>query len=142
MYSENCIAMSYGCTDRDEDVGPGERSVQEAQHITKKGLFTRNAQEWWCEEFLDNGVKLLNRFALKSCMAHVAPDGDQSRPLEDFTNGFYSGQQINRELAYHVMPCTPVAVHDPEQLGSAIESKTDWCIAIGMLREQLIVGCI
>ena len=36
----------------------------------------------------------------------------------------------------------PVAVRDPEQLGSDIESKTDWCIPFDMRREQLIVECI
>ena len=54
MCSDLNIMMDYGCTDRDEDVAEGERSVQEAQHITKKGLFARNCYEWWWEEFLEH----------------------------------------------------------------------------------------
>ena len=105
------IKMDYRAKDKYTDTCYGEAAVKIMEQTMKIILFRQNLPGWWWVICAIHACWLLNRFPVKSTLANVSPDGDMSRPIEDFTGGWYSRAQINRELSYQVMPGTPLLVH-------------------------------
>ena len=99
---------------------------------------TRNAQETDWDIFWDSGVWLLNRTIAKSATAERSPDGDQERPFERFTHGWYSRARCNSELAYFEMPHTPLLVHDGGMSNAQAGSRVTWMVAKSMFMDQII----
>ena len=133
------IRMMYAAKDRYEDTSHAERLMGLLEVHTKAILFEMNLpEEFWVMACM-GAVWLLNRLPKTAALAEASVDGDCARPIEKFTLGWYSRSQINRELAYHVQPGTLVLAHDVHTAGSTIDSKVEWKVAKGMLREQLVV---
>ena len=62
--------------------------------------------------------------------------GDQARPLELITGGFYSRRQIDRELSYYIHIGTPALVHNNKAKGSTLGPKSQWGVAVGMHQRE------
>ena len=73
-----------------------------------------------------------------SADAERSPYGDQERPIERFTHGWFSRARCNAELAYCEMPHTPILVHDTGITNSSGESKVVWKVVRGMFMDQII----
>ena len=87
---------------------------------------------------MKQAIWLLNRFGRIATEESISSDGDQPRPLENFTGFQYSRRQIDRELSYFVPVGRPTLVHMTKVKGSAITPKSRWAVPIGMYREQVI----
>ena len=132
------VRMWYTSHDRFEDTAEAESTVNISSVAGKKGMMMRNADEEEWDLFWDHGLFLLNRTIAVSGIAERSPDGDQARPIEIFTHGFYSRARCNRELAYSVVPHTPMLVHDPKVSNASMQSKVVWMYAEEMFMDQVI----
>jgi site-specific DNA-cytosine methylase len=127
----------YTPADRKEEAGTAERACGIVEVVTKAALMQQNLPPQWWVRAASQAVWLLNRFPSSATHALAPPDGDQARPLEVCTGGFYSRRQIDRELSYFVPLGTPALVHDVSVKGSELAPKTTWGIAVGMYREAV-----
>ena len=128
----------YKPSDRKEESGTAERACGVIEVVTKSILMQQNLPPHWWVRAARQAEWLLNRFPSTVTAALASPDGDQARPLEVITAGFYSRRQIDRELSYYVPIGTPALVHDTKVKGSSIKPKTAWGISVGMYRESVI----
>ena len=133
------VRMFYVSHDRYEDSAEAESTVRIVSVQGKKGLMARNAPETDWDIFWDSGVWLLNRTIAKSASSERSPDGDQERPIERFTHGWYSRARCNSELAYFEMPHTPLLVHDGNMSNAQAGSKVTWMVAKSMFMDQVII---
>ena len=127
----------YKPADRKEESGTAERACGIVEVATKAALMQQNLPPQWWVRAANQAVWLLNRFPSSATHALTPPDGDQARPLEICTGGFYSRRQIDRELSYFIPVGTPALVHDVKTKGSTLAPKTVWGIAVGMYREAV-----
>lgn len=135
------VRMEYISPDRHEQAGRAERAVALIEQTTKAILMQNNlAPDWWWRAAAQ-AAYLQNRFPKQSGSHMVPLDGDRARPLELYTDGYYSRKQIDRELSYFVPVGTPCLVHEPEVKGSSIAPKVRWGIAAGMDREVCKFMC-
>jgi hypothetical protein len=127
----------YKPADRKEESGTAERACGIVEVTTKAALMQQNLPPQWWVRAANQAVWLLNRFPSSATHALTPPDGDQARPLEVCTGGYYSRRQIDRELSYFVPVGTPALVHEVKAKGSELAPKTVWGIAVGMYREAV-----
>ena len=130
--------MHYSDAQRKETVSHGERAIGILEVTGKSCLWQVGLPaEEWPDSFMA-ACWLLNRFPAVSAVSRDPVDGDVIRPLEALTMGWYSRSMINSELCKFVLPGTLVLKHDIAD-GSALIPKSQWAVARGMLRQQLIV---
>ena len=127
----------YTPADRKEEAGTAERACGITEVVTKAILMQQNLPPQWWVRAAHQAVWLLNRFPSSATHTLTPPDGDQIRPLEACTGGFYSRRQIDRELSYYVPLGTPALIHETKVKGSELTPKTVWGIAVGMYREAV-----
>jgi hypothetical protein len=127
----------YKPSDRKEEAGTAERACGVVEVATKAILMQQNLPPQWWVRAAHQAVWLLNRFPSSATHTLTPPDGDQVRPLEACTGGFYSRRQIDRELSYFVAVGTPALIHETKAKGSTLAPKTIWGIAVGMYREAV-----
>lgn len=134
------VRMEYISKDRHEQ-NPAERHVGIAECVIKSLLMERNLPPNWWSRAAADAEFLLNRFPPISTDAAIPIDGDRYRPIELFTDGFYSRRQCDRELNYYVPVGTPCLVHDTRVKGSGLAPKVRWGVACGMQRETPYFVC-
>jgi site-specific DNA-cytosine methylase len=127
----------YKPSDRKEEAGTAERACGIVEVVTKAILMQQNLPPQWWVRAAHQAVWLLNRFPSSATHTLTPPDGDQIRPLEACTGGFYSRRQIDRELSYFVAVGTPALIHETKAKGSTLAPKAIWGIAVGMYREAV-----
>ena len=128
----------YKPSDRKEEAANAERACGIVEVVTKSALYQARLPVSWWSRCAVQAEWLLNRFPVTTRDISVPMDGDQARPIELATGGFYSRRQIDRELSYFIPVGTPSLVHDPKAKGSTLGPKSYWAIAVGMMREQVI----
>ena len=134
------VQMEYISKDR-HDQNPAERHIGIVECTIKSILMQNNLPpSWWTRAACDAEF-LLNRLPPISTDAAVPLDHDIARPIELFTNMFYSRRQCNREINYYVPVGTPCLVHDTRIKGSNLSPKVRWGIACGMQRETPYFVC-
>ena len=116
----------YKPNDRKEESGTAERACEVVEVVTKSILMQQNLPPHWWVRAARQAEWLLNRFPSTVTSVLTSPDGDQARPLEVITAGFYSRKQIDRELSYYVPIGTPALVHNTKVTGSSIKPKAAW----------------
>ena len=125
----------------DRDVSEAERTCCIVEKGLKKGLCQQNLHPvfWiWVYDFF---LWCANRLATVSNSALRSPDGDQSRPLEDFTFGLYSRARISRELCSATPPGTPILAKVQKVRGSSLgELRSEWLVTLCMHQDQVIAS--
>ena len=130
--------MFYASHDRFEDTCEAESTVHIVPLYGKNGIFMRNADEEEWDWYWDHGRWVLNRTIAISASAERSPDGDQERPIERWTHGWFSRARCNQELAYSEMPGTPILVHDSDASNASLQPKVSWKVVKGMYMDQVI----
>ena len=134
------VDLIYSCPDRNESAAHAERSVGITEVVVKCLLMQNSLPPWWWENCAMSAQWLLDRFPSNSLLEGVSVDGDSPRPLEVFSRFTYSRRTIDRELSRYLAPGTPALVQT-KALGSAIEPKSRWGVAVAMYRDQTIFLC-
>jgi len=134
------VEMEYVSPDTHKQ-NPAERACGIVEQTIKSILMQSNLPpSWWARAACDAEF-LLNRFPVAGAGILDPLDGDKVRPLEAFTNFWYSRNQINREIHYYVPVGTPTLVYLPRAKGSSLSPKVRWGIAAGMTRETVKFVC-
>jgi site-specific DNA-cytosine methylase len=134
------IRMWYTDKDRKESNSHAESLVNVVEKAGRSGLWQMGLPGTDHVDSFEAAVWLLNRFPRISALGRDPPDGDCIRPIEQISYGWYSRQQINGELARYVQPGTLVLAHMGKVPGSSVDiPKSEWVVAKGMLRKQLVV---
>ena len=134
------IDCVYSCPDRKESAAHAERSVGIVEVVIKSMIFQAGLPPSYWQYAADLAEFILNRFPVTSQSVSVPMDGDRSRPIENYTSGYYDRRQIDRELSYFVGLGCPCLVQTMAK-GSAIKPKTRWGICIGQERDQPVFMC-
>ena len=140
LIGKHNIRMFYTDKTRKETNSHAESLMKIVEHTGKGCMWQRGLPPTdWVDSFRA-AVWLLNRFPPVSALAREPVDGDVARPLEMVLHGWYSRTAINKELCRFVLPGTLILAHNAEAKGSSVsETKSEWVVAKGMLRKQLIV---
>lgn len=138
MVEELGIRMFYVSHDSFKDSAEAESTVNIVSVAGKKGMMARNADQADWDYFWDTGRWVLNRTIAISASAQCSPDGDQARPIEVFTHGWFSRARCNQELAYFEMPFTPLMVHDSGVTNASGQPKAVWKVSKEMFMDQII----
>ena len=134
------IRMWYTDKERKETNSHAESLMGAMEKVGKSCMWQKGLPPGDHVDSFLAGVWLLNRFPPVAALARDPPDGDVARPLEMITMGWYSRMAINSELCRFVLPGTLVLGHETGVKGSDVgHTKSDWVVAKGMLRKQLIV---
>ena len=67
-----------------------------------------------------------------------SPDGDQARPLEEFTFGLYSRMRFSRELCSATPSGTILAKVKGVKGSSLSELRSEWLVALCMHQDQVV----
>ena len=138
MVEQLGIRMFYVSHDRHEDSAEAESTVRIVSITGMKGLLARNAEPAQWDLFWEAARWVLNRVIAIRQNGACSPDGDQERPTEHFTHGWYSRARCNAELAYYEMPHTPILVYDVGVKTGQQKSKVKWKVVKEMFMEQVI----
>ena len=93
-------------------------------------LYENNLPPSWWQRAANDVMFLLGRFPVLGLDAAYPIDGDRALPLEELFMGYYSRNQLYRELNCYVAVGTP-ALCRSSRPGSSLEPKVRWGIAIG-----------
>ena len=134
------VEMDYVSPDRHAQ-NPAERACGITECVIKAILMQNNLPPYFWAKAAKDAQFLLNRLPLVSADLSIPTNGDRARPIELFTDQWYSRRQCSRELDYYVSVGTPCLVMDTKAKGSTLAPKVRWGIACGMQQETLEFFC-
>ena len=132
------IDCKWPSKEDDRDCAEAEETCKIVERGVKKAMLQQNEHPVMWVVFYRYFIWVSIRLATVSNSAIRSPDGDQSRPLEDFTMGFYSRQRISHELCSAVLPGSVILAKVKGVLGSTIAERSEYLVAIGMHGDQVV----
>ena len=127
------VKYASPCDPKKRRAGLAERTNGIVEAMCKSILMEQSLPPSWWEAAVRDVEFLINRTPTYRNTLNLSETGDQSSPIERFTNEGYSRDQVYTDLSYFIQVGTPCLVHDKQVKGSTLAPKASWWVSYGMV---------